>query len=144
MMEFLDNIPTIPALLIFIIGLVGLVVAVGSLREKGTEYGLKFFASWQFALQSIASVCFYLSFPVAFIQNEIAKANPGSNVTQADAAANLQWGIAIVGIVFLITALANIKKSKLVFGALYTLAQSISSLFFFLVIFGVITKVADR
>ena len=140
----LEQIPFIGWLMIALVVLIASISSISGLRMKGFEYGLCFFKSWQFALQCIAAICFYCSFMVAGLQNEIAKANPGSAVTQADALANLQWGIGLVVFMFLVSAVMNIRKSNFMFGAAYTLAQSITSLFFFLIIFGIFIRVHEK
>lgn len=131
----LSNIPVIGLLVIFAVIFVGGISFITRMRRSGKEqYGLSFFKSWQFLMLSFSSFCFYVSysfFSLVLWPNDESAAEILEVESIRD---NLYWGAGSIIAAFGIALLMNIKKSTVLFGLTYTIAQSIAALFSILIL----------
>ncbi len=101
---------------------------IAHMRTVGIEkYNVSFYMSFSFLL--LVSVCLYAS--VMFISSM----GNGSQMSMSDSdMTTLEWA---AGGAFLISTLINVKRTSVVFGIFYTVAQAIMSCFFFLLVLGI-------
>ena len=131
----LGNIPVIGLLTIFAVALVGGITFITSMRRAGREqYDLNFFKCWTFFMLSFSSFCFYLSYSF-FLLILWSNDETVAEILEVESIRdNLYWGAGSIVVAFAIALLINIRKSSVLFGLVYTIAQSIASLFSILIL----------